>query len=370
MIVILTQCFPSRVGGVESLISNLALGLSKKEKIIVFADTYDIFLDEIYDKKYQNQILVKRIGGIKFFRKKNKLKQIKLFIQSNNIKLIIADSWKSFELGIDFINNKKIPSICLAHGNELLSKNFNKQKRIINTLQKTSLIVANSIYTKNLAQDLKLKNTEVDYIYPGAEDFRHISTTKVPNIKGSPILLTLARIEKRKGHSLVIESVKKLIYRYPNINYIIAGDGPEVNNLIRLVAINKITKNVTFVGSINDGQKKYIFQKTDLMIMPTSDESEKNSIEGFGIAYIEAAFFCIPSIASNIGGTSEAVLNNSTGIVLKKNESLYDVILDLLENKDKRTKLGNTAQERAVRYFQWDKIAENHLSIYKKYNII
>ena len=31
MIVILTQCFPSRVGGVESLISNLALGLSKKE---------------------------------------------------------------------------------------------------------------------------------------------------------------------------------------------------------------------------------------------------------------------------------------------------------------------------------------------------
>ena len=311
MIVILTQCFPSRVGGVESLISNLALGLSKKEKIIVFADTYDIFLDEVYDKKYQNQILVKRIGGIKFFRKKNKLKQIKLFIQSNNIKLIIADSWKSFELGIDFINNKKIPSICLAHGNELLSKNFNKQKRIINTLQKTSLIVANSIYTKNLAQDLKLKNTEVDYIYPGAEDFRHISTTKVPNIKGSPILLTLARIEKRKGHSLVIESVKKLIYRYPNINYIIAGDGPEVNNLIRLVAINKITKNVTFVGYKNLKEMIGLYTISDIVVLP-SDYGETH-----GNVLMEAIQFECALITSDRIGIHPEVLREDMGLVFE-----------------------------------------------------
>ena len=370
MIVILTQCFPSRVGGVESLISNLALGLSKKEKVIVFADTHDIFLDEIYDKENKNQIVVKRIGGIKFFRKRNKLKQIKLFIQSNNIRLIIADSWKSFELGIDFINSKKIPSICLAHGNDLLSKNFYKIRRIKNTIQKTSLLVANSIYTKNLAQNLRLKNIQVDYIYPGAEDLHHINTIDVPHVKGSPILLTLARIEKRKGHSLVIESVKKLINRYPDINYIIAGDGPEVNNLKRLVNINKIEKNVTFVGNINDGQKKYIFQKTDLMIMPTLDESKKNSIEGFGISYLEAAFFAIPSIASNIGGTAEAVLNNSTGIVLEKNELLHDIILNLLDNKDKRITLGNAAQKRAIKYFQWERIIESHLSIYRKYNII
>ena len=52
MILILTQCFPSRVGGIESLISNLALGLSKKNKVIVFADQHHPLNDSIFDNKY------------------------------------------------------------------------------------------------------------------------------------------------------------------------------------------------------------------------------------------------------------------------------------------------------------------------------
>ena len=45
MILILTQCFPSRVGGIESLVSNLALELGKNNKVIVFADQHHIFYE-------------------------------------------------------------------------------------------------------------------------------------------------------------------------------------------------------------------------------------------------------------------------------------------------------------------------------------
>ena len=54
--------------------------------------------------------------------------------------------------------------------------------------------------------------------------------------------------------------------------------------------------------------------------MPTLDESENKSIEGFGIAYIEAAFFGIPSIASDVGGTPEAVIDKKTGWCIDPNE--------------------------------------------------
>ena len=67
MILILTQCFPSRLGGIESLVSNLAIGLSNFEKVIVFADRYHIFYDAVFDNQFKNQILVRRVGGIKFF---------------------------------------------------------------------------------------------------------------------------------------------------------------------------------------------------------------------------------------------------------------------------------------------------------------
>ena len=86
MILILTQCFPSRLGGVESLVSNLALSLSKNEKIIVFADRHHIFHDAIYDNHHKDKILVRRVGGIKFFRRRKKIKEIKPFIETKQVK--------------------------------------------------------------------------------------------------------------------------------------------------------------------------------------------------------------------------------------------------------------------------------------------
>ena len=64
--------------------------------------------------------------------------------------------------------------------------------------------------------------------------------------------------------------------------------------------------------------ENYIFSKTDIMVMPTSDELHEKSIEGFGISYIEAANFGIPSIASNVGGTTEAVLHKNTGLIINE----------------------------------------------------
>ena len=58
MYIILTQCFPSRVGGIESLVSNLALSIGKKNKVIVLADQHHITNDKIYDNQNQDRILV------------------------------------------------------------------------------------------------------------------------------------------------------------------------------------------------------------------------------------------------------------------------------------------------------------------------
>ena len=137
-----------------------------------------------------------------------------------------------------------------------------------------------------------------------------------------------------------------------------------------MVLDNNLSQNIIFVGKVNEEQKKFLFEKTDLMIMPTIDDSRNNSIEGFGISYLEAAFFSIPSIASNVGGASEAVINNLTGIVIDKIDMLYDAILDLLDNKDKKLKLGKAAKERVLRDFKWETVTENYLSILKKNNII
>ena len=362
MYIILTQCFPSRFGGIESLISNLALTIGKNNKVLVFADRYHILHDTIYDTKYQERMTVRRYGGIKYFRRRKKIKELKLFIQSEKIKCIIADTWKSIELCVDDLNAKNIPVMCLAHGNELFSNNANKKERISSTLNKASIIVANSNFTAGLVEQMIGKKPQIKVVYPGANDLRSLEPDTSLHIKGNPVLLTLSRVEKRKGHFFILQAIQKLKKQFPNIKYIIAGEGNERTRLQQVVKELDLYDHVLFVGNVNEQQKKQLFEHTTLMVMPTLDESYKRSIEGFGIAYLEASFFGIPSVASNLGGTPEAVLHENTGIIIDNHEQLFQTLNDLLLNKKKLKLLGENAQERAEKIFTWDKVVNNYLS--------
>ena len=122
-----------------------------------------------------------------------------------------------------------------------------------------------------------------------------------------------------------------------------------------------LDSNVSFVGLVNESQKKHLFENTDLIVMPTLDESVNRSIEGFGIAYLEAAFFGIPSIASDVGGAKEAVLHNKTGIIIDNIDDIYQSIHDLLINPNQRKKLGSRARKRALEDFNWDIVTKKYL---------
>ncbi len=360
MIVILTQCFPSRIGGIENLMFNLSFSLSKDNKVLVLADQHNFIKDAVFDKKFKNKFLIRRFSGIKYFRRRNKARELEKIINFGQVKVIICDSWKSLEIPSKKLKNKNVPLICLAHGNELIIKNNIHHNRMLNTFENVNKIIANSEFTKELIKKVNPKLTNIEVIHPGVSSFDNIDEEEVKLIDGTPTLLTLARLEKRKGHKLIIKSISRLINKYPNIRYIIAGEGEEKSYLLSLVGALNISKNVMFIGSVNDGQKKFILNKTDLMIMPTIDESKKLSIEGFGITYVEAALFGIPSIASNIGGTKEAVLHNNTGIIIDNLDELDIAISDLIENKIKMKKLGENAKKRAQSQLSWDKVIKDY----------
>ena len=98
--------------------------------------------------------------------------------------------------------------------------------------------------------------------------------------------------------------------------------------------------------------------------MPTLDESQKRSIEGFGIVYLEAAFFGIPSVASKVGGTLEAVIDDLTGIIINHQDQLFKSLYDLLLDKKKLKLLGENAKKRAEQSFNWKKVVNKYLSAF------
>ena len=365
MIIILTQCFPPTIGGIENLVENLSIELSKTYKVLVLADHHDKKNDNYYDSKHDTNLVIKRISGIKFFRKRKKLTELKKLLSSNKVSHVIGDSWKSFELTIDTLNSQSIPSICLAHGNELIIKNSSKKIRVVSILNKVKHIVTNSNFTARLIKNIGITNQNITCIYPGANNTVHLNEEIISNINGQPVITTLARLEKRKGHAYILSVVARLKLEYPNILYIIAGSGVELENLKKITLELDIVKNIIFLGDINENQKKFVFKNTNLMVMPTLDESKKNSIEGFGIAYLEAAYYGIPSIASKVGGTPEAVIHNETGIIISDMSELYYSIKDLLVNKVKLDELGRKAKLRAENDFTWESIGNKYLQLIK-----
>ena len=75
---------------------------------------------------------------------------------------------------------------------------------------------------------------------------------------------------------------------------------------------------------------------------------DKYSVEGFGLSYVEAAKFGIPSIAGNSGGAKEAIINNNTGwcVNTQNNEELTSVLIEAITNSKLRHSYGMNALKR------------------------
>ena len=358
MYLIVTRAFPPELGGMQSLMWGLTKEMSKNFMIKVFAD-YQKNHKEFDDKE---SFSIERVGGIKFLRKIRKAQLINEFLKESKVQGIIADHWKSLEL---IKSNKK--KYCLIHGKEINHpKESSINTRLIKVLNDTEKVIANSEYTKNLAIDKGVDKNKVVVINPGvnpAEELNKKSLEKVERLLKikTPRLITVSRFDKRKNHEKVIMALRNFKQQYPDIIYICIGYGDEENNLKKLVQELDLSSQVMFFKDISDDLKNSLLAKSDIFVMPSI--IHKTSVEGFGISYVEAAQYGVPSLGGKDGGASDAIDHNKTGLICDGNnlDDIYSSLNSMIENK-KYLELGKNAKD-YVSKFQWEKIIEEYKKI-------
>ena len=89
-----------------------------------------------------------------------------------------------------------------------------------------------------------ITNQYITCIHPGAQNNANLPAETLQKVNGGPIIVTLARLEKRKGHSYILSAIAKLKNEYPNILYVIAGSGEELSNL--KILFTELTLNKMF----------------------------------------------------------------------------------------------------------------------------
>ena len=358
MYLIVTRSFPPEIGGMQNLMWGLANELSKNYMVKVFAD----YMED--HKKFDEQVSysIERVGGIKLLRKYRKAQLINEFIKENKIEGIIADHWKSLEL---LKTSKK--KICLIHGKEINhEKGTSLNKRVLDVLNNVETIVANSEYTKDLAISLGVQQDKIVVINPGVDQVQELDKTTLEKVENllkhkSPRLITVSRFDKRKNHEKIIMALRNLKQIYPDIVYICIGYGDEEENIRKLVAELSLQGQVMFFKDISNDLKNSLIAKSNIFVMPSI--IYKKSVEGFGIAYIEAAQYGVPSLGGKDGGASDAIEHQKTGLICNGSEldEVYSSINSMLEN-NKYLEYGKAAKENSVK-FQWEKIIEEYKKI-------
>jgi phosphatidyl-myo-inositol dimannoside synthase len=259
------------------------------------------------------------------------------------------------------------PYVLYAHGEEvLISLSSRKLRWLIPRLYNdAAAIIANSSETKTLLEGIGVQSKKIQIIHPGVEatafqssDDAARAIRKRHNLGQSPVLLTLGRLQRRKGQDMVIRALPRIAKQFPEVRYVIAGAGEEHEFLQRLTFDLGVQDKVIFVGQIDSAEQAAYYAASDVFLMPNRQIGA--DVEGFGIVFLEAAAAGKPVIGGRSGGTAEAIQEGLTGIRVdgENVEAIAAAVIDLLADSEKARAMGERARRWVEEAFSWETIVE------------
>ncbi|HEX2861822.1 MAG TPA: glycosyltransferase family 4 protein, partial [Lacunisphaera sp.] len=189
-------------------------------------------------------------------------------------------------------------------------------------------------------------------VTPGAlrDNLRHAQSSPA-NLPGTKtIILTVARLNPRKGQLEVINALKGLSpERRASLEYWLVGaHGKENYDQLLNAAAASADFAVRFLGDIPDEKLGAVYAQADIFAM--TPMPHKHSVEGFGLVYLEAGAHGLPIVAHAIGGVPEAVIDGETGLLVQPGDgtALTQAFDRLLGDPALRRQLGEAGRARSL----------------------
>ncbi len=244
----------------------------------------------------------------------------------------------------------------ILHGFDLSLATRNPFKRFLSRqiISRAQRIIAVNSYTAEQLRNFAPTVSErLSIVNPGADDFEipQFTATKLREnygLAGRFVILTLARLVKRKGADMVLRALASLIAKYPNILYVIIGKGPDQVYLQALIHELGLDANVILLPTVSIEEKAAWLSLCDVFAMPARDID--GDYEGFGIVYLDAGLAGKPVIAGRSGGVADAVTDGDNGLMVEAEDqySIATAIENLYSDSELRERLGKRGRERAL----------------------
>jgi teichuronic acid biosynthesis glycosyltransferase TuaC len=261
---------------------------------------------------------------------------------------------------LGFTEQEKLPLAVSVHGGDVLGPLVSTPQaraRVGGILRRASVVLCNSKDTLIRCSSLTGSAARMTIVHLGAEAPAH-----PPPKREEPAIATLGHIVARKRHVDVLRAVTVLVARFPELRWVVIGDGPERAALGRLTAQLGVADRVEWLGQLPPNEALAELSRCQLMALPSVDEA-------FGVAYIEALACGLPAIGCQGEGGPEEIATFGDGMVLvppRDPDAIAEAAAELLGDPARLAELGEAARRTAANEFSWPRCGRATFKAYER----
>jgi glycosyltransferase involved in cell wall biosynthesis len=272
--------------------------------------------------------------------------------------IIHAHDWPTFEAALEIKHTTHKPLVLHVHSLET-DRSGEKVRNDIyaleqNGLQEADKIIAVSEYTRQqIISHYGVDGSKIEVAHNGAEVTQQSSFVKKT---GEKWVTFVGRITFQKGPQFIVETARKLIRVFPNVKFIVAGQGDLFPALIHEVARQRLGKYFSFTGVLSRKKIKDLLACSDAYFMPSVSEP-------FGLSAIEAVQQGTAGVISTRSGAAE-VLNNCLKADFWDTDRFANYLYAILTYPRLKNAIERQSQK-DIEHLTWDKTVEKIMSIYR-----
>ncbi len=242
-----------------------------------------------------------------------------------------------------------------------------KKRLMMWAYKKADIVTAVSQNTRR--EILKVMPNLIIKVINHGVDFSKFQITnyQLPITNLRPYILSVGALKKRKGYKYSIKAFAEIAAKFPELKYVIVGQGLEQEKLESLVMSHGLQDRVVFLSDIGEDHLISLYQNAELFILLPQDIGK--DIEGFGLVFLEAAAGGLPVIATKGSGAEDAVFDGRNGILVSQNDHPEATAALSRILNDERLKERFSSESKVVAASMgWDKVAWSYLGVYDYQN--
>lgn len=377
--ILLSEIFPPKTGGSGRWFWDLYTRL-EKDKVVVVTDREE----DAVSTDSQSGLTVHRIpmsskswgilsfSGLAFYL--SVIWQVLKLVRKYDIKSIHCGRTLPegvVALVIKILTGK--PYLCYVHGEDIeMCWSSREFIFLLNAVLKhASILICNSDNSAALLRKWKnVENKKIRVLHPGVDASAFCPATGeqgnnlIDNKK--KVILTVSRLQSRKGHDILISAMPEILKRHPDAHYVIVGSGQQYDFLASLIKKLSLERHVSLLGECTEDEILQWYRRCDLFVLPNRQVG--NDVEGFGIVLLEAQACATAVIAGDSGGTRETMEIGNTGYILdcRNSEALISTISELFDNTEKLATIGENGRNWVLSKFDWPKVIDSAQVIFSE----